>query len=43
MKNLIIHITYDEDKISSEEIRDYIKEFIIATPAYIRARFHEEV
>ena len=42
MKYLIIHIVYDEDQISCEEIRDNINEFITSTSAYIKAQFHEE-
>ena len=42
MKELNIHITYDEDQIDYDDIRDNINEFITSTPAYIKAVFYEE-
>lgn len=42
MKELNIHMTYDGDEISSEEIMDNIKHFITSTPAYIKAVLYKE-
>lgn len=42
MKKLIISVTYDEDQISFDDIRDNMVEFITSTPAYIIARFHKD-
>ena len=42
MKYVIIYMTYDEDQVSVEEIRDSLKEFITEHHAYMTAHFHKE-
>ena len=42
MKRLFVSIVYDENETCSEEIKDYIREFITGNSAYVLATFSDD-